>query len=459
MVRRLSRRSLGAFLLPFPNDEDEIPMRMSIGVGLDTAMNARAWTPARLPSGVALTWLEGTLADLGSTDAGTGGVDGLSDSSTVGYWTDRAAGKHLKQATSGARPIAGYSALGRGVAVHGDGAARYLAAASTIAGARHVFADVCFRGGNDVRGAGDEPNNFQGQYQSYVAGDAIANPSSALLVGNVSTNNLLDSSNLAGSYYKNGVLTSPANVGRQRVWQVARFSRNTEMDTGNLRVLTYPTNILWAQGAIRRLVVLHSSATAAQISNVQAYMLRMARGTPVIACSIDSLSACLGLAQNEAWPHLLWRNRYRGCVSVPNLGIPDRTLTTATADDPATLDSVAGTGRNILVLNGGVNDVLGGADAATAWSRLQAYITMATARGWQVVVCAPADGTGYSGAHRAVLSTLRGLIAAGHVAAGCAGYVDLWAAAPALLGDGIHYSTAGAITVADAVGVVVDTLL
>ena len=54
---------------------------------------------------------------------------------------------------------------------------------------------------------------------------------------------------------------------------------------------------------------------------------------------------------------------------------------------------------------------------------------------------------------------VRGLIAAGYAGAGASGYVDLFAAAPALRADGIHYSTAGAVTVADAIGPVVDTLL
>lgn len=437
---------------------------MMLGLGLGMSMlrrRAPAWTPADLPAGVLLAWLEGELGDLGPTDAGAAALAdaGASDASTVGFWLDRSPGaKSVKQATAGARPYAGYSAKGKGVAIHGDGAARYLAAASSIAGARHVFADVAFRGNNATRGIGDEPDNFVADYQAYVAGDAVVNPSSVLLLGDTGTNNI--SALIAGNYYKNGVLTSPKNVGRQRVWQVARFSRTSaDMDTGKLRVLTYPSGLLWAQGALRRVIVLHNSASADDIANVQAYMDRKFAGTPVVACTLDSLSACLDLPQNEAWPHLLWRNRWRGCVSVPNFGIPGRLILTAVADDPAKLAAVKGTGKNVVVLQGGANDILAGASASTVWSRLQTYITDAVTAGWQVVVCSIADGTGYSAGQRTEISTLRGLIAAGYAGAGASGYVDLFAAAPALRADGIHYSTAGAITVASAVGAVVDALL
>jgi lysophospholipase L1-like esterase len=129
------------------------------------------------------------------------------------------------------------------------------------------------------------------------------------------------------------------------------------------------------------------------------------------------------------------------------------------ADDPAKLAAVKGTGKNVVVLQGGANDILAGASASTVWSRLQTYITDAVTAGWQVVVCSIADGTGYSAGQRTEISTLRGLIAAGYAGAGASGYVDLFAAAPALRADGIHYSTAGAITVASAVGAVVDALL
>lgn len=434
---------------------------VGVGVGLGRGVAPAARTPADLPAGVLLAWFRGRgLDDLAALSDGTGTVTGADDSSTVGHWTDRAAGKHAVQATASSRPIAGYSSLGRGLAVFGDGTADQLAAASSIAGAQHVFAAVSFVSPDAARAGGDEVAAFTGAYQAYVSGNAVSNPSSALLVGDTGTSRLLTSGNLAGDYYRNGTLTSPADVGRQRVRQVARYSRSVAMDTGAVRLLVYATDAtpLRAYGALHEVVILSSTASAADLAATQAYM-DWHRATPVVCCTLDSLTACLYLDDYDAWPALLWRQRYRGCVSVANRGIPSRLVETATADDPAVLDSIQGTGRNIVVLLGGANDVLAGASAATVWSRLQAYITMATARGWQVVVCSVPDGTGYSAPQRAVLSTLRGLIAAGYLAAGASGYVDLWATAPSLQGDGIHFDAAGAAAVADAVGAVLDTLL
>lgn len=423
----------------------------------------RPWTPAQLGS-KGLYWSGRTLASVASATNGTGPLTGADDTSLAAYLADlSASAKPLVQATSGARPVVRASALGRGIAVHGDGASKYLEAASTTAGVRHCWIAFTPRGDNVARSAGDEPANFANQWQAYVAGDAVSNPSSAIVVGEQYSNNLLVSGTLTADYYRSGVLTSPAAVLRQRRRVVAHVHRTASaMDTGRVRALVYPGNILWAQGCIHEIVLADNTLTAGEIAQLDAYFA-WHDAAPVVACSVDSLTACLNLAQDQAWPHLLWRSRWGGCVSGPNFGVPDQTVTDAITGDPAKLAAVKGTGKNILVLLGGANDILDGASAATVWTRLQAYVTAATAAGWQVVICSVPQATAVSGGYTAgqltVIGDLRTLIAAGWAAAGCSAYVDLYALTLTRQADGIHFTSADAALVADAVGAVVDTLL
>lgn len=116
---------------------------MMLGLGLGMSMlrrSAPAWTPADLAPGVLLAWFGGrSLGELAENSDGTGAVV---DASRVGRWRDLAAGKHLVQTTSGDRPVAGYSALGRGFAVFGNGTSHFLAATSSTAGAVTCFAAI-----------------------------------------------------------------------------------------------------------------------------------------------------------------------------------------------------------------------------------------------------------------------------------------------------------------------------
>lgn len=416
-----------------------------------------SWTPANLAPGKAKFWSGRTIASVASATNGTGALTGADDTNKVAWLADLSpSGKPLIQATSGSRPVVRASALGRGIAVHGDGAAAVLEAATTLAGVRHCWAAITFRGDNAVRILGDEPANFVAQYQSYVGCDAIANPSAAALVGNVGTNDLLKTGHIAGTYYRNG--SAASDVGRQRLRQVARFTRTADMDTGRIRLLSYEGDQLWAQGCVHEVFLGSSALDATDIANLDTYF-SWHLAAPVVACSVDSLTVGKNLAQNLAWPHLLWRDRWGGCVSVPNLGIAGQTITSAISGDPAKLAACKGTGKNVLVLLAGANDVLNGETAAGIWAELQTYITAATAAGWQVVVCSVPSGSGYSGPQQTVLSTLRGLISGGYVAAGAAAYVDLFGLTLTLQGDGIHFTSGDCTTVANAIGPAVDTLL
>lgn len=422
-----------------------------------SGFGAAAWTPASLTAGKALYWSGRTLASVASATNGTGALTGADDTSKVAWLADLSpSGKPLIQATSGSRPIVRASALGRGIAVHGDGAAAVLEAATTLAGVRHCWAAVTFRGDNAVRILGDEPANFVNGYQSYVGGDAIANPSSAILVGNVGTNDLLKTGNITGTYYRNGSVAS--DVGRQRLRHVARFTRTADMDAGRVRLLSYEGDQLWAQGCVHEVFLGSSALDSTDIANLDAYFA-WHLAAPVVACSVDSLTVGKNLAQNLAWPHLLWRDRWGGCVSVPNLGIAGQTITTAISGDPAKLAACKGTGKNILVLLAGANDILNGETAVGVWPEIAAYIAARVAEGWIVVVCSVPSGSGYTGPQQAELSTLRGLISGGYVAAGAAAYVDLLSLPLTLQGDGIHFTSGDCTTVANAIGPAVDALL
>lgn len=423
-----------------------------------SGFGAAAWTPAQLPAGVLLYWSGRTLAQVASATDGTGSVDGLSDSSLAAYLADLSpSGKPLIEATSGSRPYVGYSALGQGMALIGAGGRR-LIAGSSLAGVRHVFAAMTPVGRDVLRpGAGaDEEANFASDYQSYVSNRGVATPAYASVVGDTGTNNIFHAGALSGTAYVDGVATY--DIGRQRRRRVVRFSRDVDATTGPLAVLTYGADAIPALGAVHEVVVLSASASAGDLAQVQTYM-DWHRATPTVVCTLDSLSACYNINTYQAWPHLLWRNRWRGCVSVVNLGIPGQTITTANGSDPAKLAANKGQGKNICVLLGGANDILAGASAATVWTRLQTYITAATAAGWQVVVCSVPSGSGYSGPQQTVLSTLRGLIAAGWSAAGASGYVDLFGLTLTLQGDGIHFTSGDCTTVASTIGPAVDALL
>lgn len=166
------------------------------------------------------------------------------------------------------------------------------------------------------------------------------------------------------------------------------------------------------------------------------------------------------LGNHEAWPSLLWRDYWRGALSAVNMGVPGQTVTMMIADDPAKLDGVQDlSSPRVLVVAAGINDLLAGDTGATVWGRLQTHYAMAVARGWRVVATTVADAPGLTSGQRTQLLALNGLISAGYLAAGATALADIYAAAPTVGADNIHYDSAGAATVAGVVGPVADTLL
>jgi len=429
-----------------------------MGAALLSALRARGgapppWTPANLPPGVLVGWDGRTAADLTLV------------SGKISAWRDRASGNHLVQATDSNRPLAGFSTLGRGIAVWGNGSSARLITGSDIAAVKYAYCVATFFAPPSTRSNGDELAAFSGAYQSYLTIRGVANPSHGAIVGDIGTDDLYAAAPLNGSFYIDGVLTSPPSVGRQGRRRVVEVHFATARPVGPLGALVYGTDgtPLPAEGALHEIVLLSASASADDRANVRTYLTDYHLAAPVVVCTLDSLSACVNISTRQSWPWLLHRERYGGTVSVVNLGFPGQLVTTATSGDPAKLASVKGTGRNVLVLLGGANDILDGASAATVWTRLQAYISMAVTNGWQVVLCSVPNGTEvvdkYTAAHLVELGLLRDLIAAGWSAAGAARYVDLYALSLTRQADGIHLTSGDCTTVANEIGLAVDELL
>lgn len=414
------------------------------------------WTPADLPAGVLLYWSGRTLASVAAATDGTGSVDGLTDSSTAAYLADYSpSGIPLVQATSGSRPIVGYSAKGRGLALLPD-SARSLAGGSSLAGGRYTFAAVTPVGTDGAAITTELPAVFASESMALIAKGGATADTHSLLIGLAGGNAWWTSGGLSGPAYRDG--TNTLDVGRWYKRRVFRFDRSSDAATGALLLLRDHGSVIPSRSWLHEVVILDDSASAADLAAVALYF-EWHRATPTVVCTADSLMAGYGLSPYNSVPHKLARSRWRGCVSVPNIGVTGQTTTTAISGDPAKLDSLAGTGKNIVVLESGSNDIVGGASAATVWASIQSYITMATERGWQVVVCSVPQGSYWTGLGKAALvSDLRDLIEDGWEAAGAAGFADLWTAAPSQ-SDGLHFDAAGTTTAADCVGVVVDTLL
>lgn len=428
-------------------------MRGSLVHTLSSGYGAAAWTPAQLPAGVLLAWYNGhDLGDLAALDNGTGAVTGADDSSTVGRWTDRAQGKHAQQATSGSRPIAGYHTKGRGISVH-PGTGRHLIGASALSGGRHLYAVVSFVGANSLV-TSEEAAAFAADSQGIVSTSGAVDAAHSFLVGLAGGGALWTSGSLSGPAVIDGVTTT--SVGRQRRRRVVRFDRNADATSGAINLLQSSGGAIPSLSTLHEVIVLDDSATSEHHALVTSY-LAWHLAAPVIACTLDSLTAGYNLNAYQSVPSLLWE-RYRRCASVVNLGVTGQTIATAITGDPAKLDTVVGLGRNVLVLLGGANDIAG-VSAATVWSRLQSYIAMARARGWEVVICTLPNGAYWAtiGAATKVTDT-NALIEAGWEAEGCIGMVDLY---PLSLTqpDGLHYNAADAVLVAAEVGAVLDTLL
>lgn len=426
-----------------------------IGFGLGLwGRQAPRWTPARLASGVLRYWSGRTLRQVATATDGTGAADGLSDSSKAAYLADLSAQAiPLVQGTGASQPIVGYSDLGRGIALIADGG-QSLVGGSSLSGVRHLYVAVTFSG-TSATVTSEIADPFATESMTVASTSGAVNEAHSLLVG-LTAQQLWTSASLSGPAYVNGVNTT--SVGRANVRRVIRFDRNSDATTGALNLFQSSGGSLPARCIVHEVAGVSSSATSRDHAALAAYF-NWHRTAPVVACTIDSLTAGYLLTSRQGYPWLLHRDRWRGCVSVPNLGVVGQTLVTALSGDPAKLAAVKGNGTNIVVLLAGANDIDAGATAATVWTRLQSYITAAVADGWQVVVCSIPQCPGFSAGKQAHLATLQTTISGGWQAAGAAAFVDLYPLTLTRQADGVHFTSADCQIVADAIGDVVDDLL
>lgn len=413
----------------------------------------RPTSPASLPPGVLLAWHKGRhVSELGVDETGPGGVTGANDASTAGHWTNAAtAGAHLKQATPGDRPYVGYHARGRGIALYG-GSSRRMVGASALSGGKYFFAAITPIGSNGVRGEGDEPAVFASAWQMIASTAGTTDFSRSFPLGQAGTGAFYQGSPLSGPCYIDGVETY--QIGRWGKRRVLEFHRSTDITSGALTLFRDGDGVYPWLGAIHEVIILSSSATEEHRQLVRNW-LAWHQATPTILTSCDSL--LIGFEENlySSANFKLWE-RYRRCASVVGFGIQGQTLATAITGDEAKLDAYVGTGRNVIVLLGGANDL--GAGDAEVLARLQAYVAMAATRG-DVVLCTIPFGSGYSAGQQATIASVRTSILGGAIT-GTAAVVDLYGAnAPTTRGDGIHFDAPGLNTVANAIGAAVDTLL
>ena len=414
----------------------------------------RPTSPASLPPGVLLAWHKGRhVSELGFDDTGPGGVTGASDASTAGHWTNAAtAGAHLKQVTPGDRPYVGYHARGRGIALYG-GSSRRMVGASALSGGKYFFAAITPIGSNGVRAGGDEPAVFASVWQMIASTAGTTDFGRSFPLGQAGTGAFYQGAPLSGPCYIDGVET--LQIGRWGKRRVLEFHRSTDITSGALTLFRDGDGVYPWLGAIHEVIILSSSATEEHRQLVRNW-LAWHQATPTILTSCDSLLVGYDENRYDSANFKLWEH-YRRCVSVVGMGIQGQTLVSAISGDPAKFDAYIGLGRNIIVLLGGANDVLADVDASTVLARLQAHVDESKTRG-QVVVCTIPTGPGYSTPRANVIASVRTSVLGGALT-DVAAVVDLYGAnAPTLRADGIHFDTAGLVTVANAIAEATDAL-
>lgn len=420
-----------------------------LGLGIGLWRGRPAWTPSDLPPEVLRYWSGRTLRQVASSVGGTGAVDGFTDSSTAAWLADLSThGRPLVQASAGERPIVGYHPKGRGIALVPRGS-RWLASADTIEGARHVYAAVT-PVGLDLPSYEPLPPIFKLASQGIVTLGGATDAAHSAVVG------LQDTSQVwlpDGSATVDGVAGSTLGGWYRR--RVVRVSRASDLATGELRLFRDHDGAMPAQSPVHELIVLSALATAEHHAQVAAW-LAWHEATPVVACALDSLTTGYALSTHGSLTHQL-AGLFRWCVSFPSLGVPGQQVSTALVNDAARLAAVRGAGRNILVLEGGSNDLYNGALAGTVWSRLRAYRELATAAGFETVICTVPESPFWASVGKtAEVAALNDLIESEWEGAGFVAFVDL--GAPSSL-DGLHYDAAGVTEAAARVAVAVNGLL
>lgn len=426
-------------------------MRGSLVHALSSGYGAKVWTPADLPADVLLYWSGGDLTSVAAATDGTGSVSGTDDTSLAAYLADRSTyGRPLVQATSGSRPIARAHPKGLGFSLDPI-SGRKLQAASSLTGGVSLYAAASFVGA-DATITTSLPLPFTAAPQSLVTTAGAVDAAHSFLIGLAGEALWVD----PGTTYVNG--TATANVGVQCVRREIEVHKASAATAGALILLSDHSATYPPSSRLHEVVILSGTATSEQKALVRAYMRRHRR-TPVVALSVDSLSAGYNVAHRQGISWRLWDDRWGGCLSVANFGVTGQSIATAITGDPAKLDAVKGDGPNIAIFNGGANGIAG-LSAAQVYDDAKAWKAMADARGWRVLLCSIPSGAYWTSIGRAaVVAAYRDLCAANWLADGFAGFIDLHSESIDQQGDGVHYAATGCQTVADLYGDAVEALI
>lgn len=442
--------------------------RIGLGLGLGVG-GPRVWTPARLPAGRVLRWAEArSLAQFASgTTAGSGAV---SSGGTAGRWTDLSAtADAFVQSTAGLRPVVQTHSLGRGCAVNGSGEAtgggKHLAGAAAVTGVKYVWIVATVLGLDTARSALPAPGVlFVDNFHGFAGGDSVVT-GSTLLTGNNGTNNFIQHD--LSAYTRDGttisVAAADAGYGRRRY--VYKVTCGTAMTTGKIVLLKsyLAFDGYHARGSLHGIVAVSSSTTAGEQAQIQTYLENYwLKGGQIIICG-DSLMAGYNVTETQG-PGGLLSDAYARCVSVPTIAIPGQGVTasvspltsTMTVDDPAKVLALKGGFRNILVALAGTNDLYNGRTAVQLLADLTAYVAAAQALGHRVIVgtIAPRTDVPWTGPMETQRVAYNTALRATH--AGADGFVDVDTIAPALQGDGVHWTVAGTAAVTTGTGGIKD---
>lgn len=373
--------------------------RIGLGCGLGIG-GPRAWTLARLPSGVLVFAHE---------VRGNSSVGGVADGARVGSWSDAGPSADPLTSTLTARPI--YRAAMRGgrpllefdVAGVED---RFMAGAvnRTIT---HLLVVGKFRRPNTTLVSLTIPAYFD-SYRGFVGLNGYDNlypggQASVILTGASAASTFFDAYS-ATTYRKDGVVGTPsaADPGLERMAHLWEISR-TGTFSGYPVVVGRDRNVTGAASRWRgdaRAVIGLSSPSADDLTNLRTYLAWYQKGS-IIAHTGDSLRFGYGVNGFECDAALL-DAAYNGTVDCPNFSIPGQGLFTSTygansnllQDDAAKLDGLpAGRAAAVLVVQVGTNDLALGRSAAQVEANLWTYCDARRAAGWKVIVFTLTDRT------------------------------------------------------------------
>ena len=411
-----------------------------------------AWAPADATAGAfsfAYDFREAAPLAVGggaiSDGAAVGSLPGRSGSSTLAaasgkeltYWAARRGGRAILQGAPG----------------------KWMVAAANPSATDRVMAVAEIRWPEVVRGIVGAPVAFQPTNNTGLWGLDAATVAALGVVGFPSTNRLYKPEDYGGNaiseFRVDGQLRSGLDVAsldrvsqviearRAAGWSGAKFVLGDDRNLGAASG-QWPGGIVAAYG-------LTTSANAADVANLRAYLLAYHQGGTTVGFVGDSITAGWGVTPANSFRGLLHAD-YKATVGCPTVSIPGGTIPALIATDWTAFDAMmTRSACPVMVVHLGTNDIgtaaslVDSGNAATAITNLTTLIAArraAIGSHLKVVIstlCARKDdGTGSSSNTIAVgfaarKATFDASIRANYVAIGADAYIDF--AADATVGD------------------------